>query len=85
MDRSVPILTVLMSLFRFSLWILYFPLNLVYFRLFPGTEMAHTPAHHYKWSDLHLADQRPCRVVETLALRWVFLTFLFNIPTEKSW
>ena len=40
---------------------------------------------HYKWSDFHLADQRPCRVVETLALRLVFLTFLCNIPTEKSW
>ena len=34
-----------MSLFIFFLWILYFPLNLEYFRLFSGTEMAHTPAH----------------------------------------
>ena len=39
----------------------------------------------HKWSDLNLADRCPCRVVETLALRTVFLTFLCNIPTEESW
>ena len=52
--------------------------------IFRNWDGSHIHAQH-KWSDFNRADRCPCRVVETLAPRTVFLMFLCNIPTEKSW